>query len=84
MRSYKKLRQQHKMQVDAAITALVANPQAGMLKGHDLAGVRVHKFRIDNHLTLIAYRILDDENALRLLSIGSHENFYRDLKNALN
>jgi len=30
-------------------------------------------------LTRAAYRILD-ENSLKLLTFGPHENFYRDLK----
>jgi mRNA interferase RelE/StbE len=30
---------------------------------------------------LLAYRVLD-ENALKLLMVGPHENFYRDLKRA--
>lgn len=30
-------------------------------------------------LCLLAYRVLD-ENTLKLLMVGPHENFYRDLK----
>jgi len=32
-------------------------------------------------LCLVAYRILDESN-LKLLMVGPHENFYRDLKRA--
>jgi len=29
---------------------------------------------------LLAYRFTEDELALTLLALGTHENFYRDLK----
>jgi len=29
---------------------------------------------------LLAYRVVVEEGILRLLLIGTHENFYRDLK----
>jgi mRNA interferase RelE/StbE len=32
-------------------------------------------------LCLLAYRVLD-ESAIKLLMVGPHENFYRDLKSA--
>lgn len=58
----------------------IANlPEAGEAKVGDLAGVRVYKFRMDSLLCLLAYRVLD-ENTLKLLMVGLHENFYRDLK----
>jgi len=41
--------------------------------------VRVYKFRMESLLCLLAYRILD-EGTLKLLMVGPHENFYRDLK----
>ena len=45
----------------------------------DLAGIRIYKFRLSNQMYLLAYRVLDTES-LKLLTLGSHENFYRDLK----
>jgi hypothetical protein len=41
--------------------------------------VKVYKFRMGNLLCLLAYRLLD-QNTLKLLMVGPHENFYRDLK----
>jgi hypothetical protein len=42
---------------------------------------QVYKFRMGNLLCLLAYRVLD-ESTLKLLMVGPHENFYRDLKRA--
>lgn len=52
----------------------------GQAKAGDLAGVRVHKFRMVNQLTLIAYVYDIRADCLQLVDFGSHENFYRDLK----
>jgi len=35
---------------------------------------------MQNQLTLLAYRIVDEVPCLLMLSLGSHENFYWDLK----
>ena len=35
--------------------------------------------RLSQQQCLLAYRILDQEN-IKLLTFGPHENFYRDLK----
>jgi len=44
-----------------------------------LSGVREYKFRLSSQRCLLVYRILDEES-LKLLTVGTHENFYRDLK----
>ena len=41
--------------------------------------MKVYKFRMGALLCLLAYRVLD-ENTLKLLMVGPHENFYRDLQ----
>lgn len=79
VRATKKLHPPQKLELDAALKAVSANPAIGDAKVGDLAGVRVYKFRLANQICLLAYRILDAES-LKLLSVGSHENFYRDLK----
>ncbi len=78
-RAVKKLHKQQKAALDEAVRTIVDQPEAGETKIGDLAGVQVHKFRMGNLLCLLAYRILD-ENTLKLLMVGPHENFYRDLK----
>lgn len=78
-RTVKKLHKQQKAALDEAVQAIVGQPEAGETKVGDLAGVQVYKFRMGNLLCLLAYRVLD-ENTLKLLMAGPHENFYRDLK----
>ncbi|PIW57908.1 MAG: addiction module toxin RelE, partial [Piscirickettsiaceae bacterium CG12_big_fil_rev_8_21_14_0_65_44_934] len=69
-----------KTDLDNAIKQLINNPEIGELKKGDLTGVRVYKFKMQNQLTLLGYRFIDDEPCLLILSVGSHENFYRDIK----
>jgi len=78
-RAVKKLHRQQKTALDEAVRTIVSQPEAGETKVGDLAGVQVYKFRMGNLLCLLAYRVLD-ENTLKLLMVGPHENFYRDLK----
>jgi len=54
------------------------------LKKGDLNGIRVYKFHMVNKLALLAYEYNDVNDRLTLYAFGSHENFYRDLKNKLN
>ncbi len=78
-RTVKKLHRQQKAALDEAVRTIASQPEAGENKVGDLAGVQVYKFRMGNLLCLVAYRVLD-ENTLKLLMVGPHENFYRDLK----
>ena len=82
-RTVKKLHANDKKIVDEAVREIADNPMIGEEKKGDLAGVFVHKFKINKQLVLLAYR--PEPNKVKpeevvLLSIGSHENFYTDLK----
>lgn len=77
----KKLHQNQKISLDEAIRNIISNPETGELKKGDLSGVRVYKFKMQKQLTLIAYEFLDTKMELILLALGSHENFYSNLKN---
>ncbi len=77
-RAYKRLHPNQKADVDDAVASIVANPGIGEAKRGDLAGVYVHKFSCTGQLTLLAYEY--DPGTRLLLLLGSHENFYRDLK----
>jgi len=77
-RAYKKLNKNQKIDVDNAVEVIVKSPEIGELKRGDLAGVYVHKFKSQNQLMLLAYEY--DPQTRMLLLLGSHENFYRDLK----
>ncbi len=79
-KAYKKLHKNQLKDANDAIHKIIDNPLIGNLKKGDLSDVRVHKFKMANQLTLIAYTYEADEIILTFLAIGSHENFYRDLK----
>lgn len=79
-RATKKLHPDEKAALDEAVRAIAANPEIGEMKKGDLAGVQVYKVRRKDQLVLLAYRVARDEDAIKLLTFGSHENFYRDLK----
>jgi hypothetical protein len=77
-KSYKKLHANQQLDVDEAIAEIVKNPQIGEPKMGDLAGIFVFKFKCCGQLTLLAYEF--DPQTRHLLLLGSHENFYRNLK----
>lgn len=77
-RAYKRLQANQKADVDDAVANIVRDPSIGEAKKGDLAGVLVHKFKCNGQLTLLAYEY--DPGTRLLLLLGSHENFYRDLK----
>ena len=79
-RAYKRLHPRQKADVDDAIFEIVLDPTIGEAKKGDLSGVFVYKFKCREQLTLLAYEY--DPNTRILLLLGSHENFYRDLKRA--
>lgn len=78
-RTVKKLHQQQKTVPDKAVRTIASQAEVGETKLGDLAGVQVLKFRMGNLQCVLAYRLLD-KNTLKLLMVGPHENFYRDLK----
>lgn len=77
-RAYKRLHSNQKADVDNAVADIVRDPTIGEAKKGDLAGVFVHKFKCNGQLALLAYEF--DPGTRLLLLLGSHENFYRDLK----
>ena len=78
-RAVKKLHKQQKAALDEAVRTIAGQPDVGETKVGDLAGVQVYKFRMGTLLCLLAYRVVD-EQTLKLLMVGPHENFYRELK----
>ena len=77
-RSYKKLHHNRRLDVDAAVEKIVQNPMVGEPKRGDLAGTYVYKFKSQTQLMLLAYEF--DPQTRHLLLLGSHENFYEQLK----
>ena len=77
-KAVKKLRVNGKKTVDDAVRAIMEKPTIGEAKKGDLLGVRVYKFKINKQEILLSYGVGRDE--LLLIALGSHENFYRDMK----
>ena len=66
--------------MDAAVKDVARKPTLGERKKGDLSDLRVHKFRSQCQLYLLGYTVDDGVMLIYLEAIGSHENFYRDLK----
>jgi mRNA-degrading endonuclease RelE of RelBE toxin-antitoxin system len=79
-RAVKKLKPNQKKELDAAVKSLMAKPTLGEQKKGDLAFLRVYKFKMNKQLTLLGYSFDDGALILELMVLGSHENFYRDIK----
>ncbi len=75
----KRLQPNQKQALDGAVRAVMADPMAGEQKQGDLAWLKVYKFRMVNQLTLLGYEIKGNDTII-LHAVGSHENFYHDLK----
>ncbi|GFD70572.1 type II toxin-antitoxin system RelE/ParE family toxin [Alteromonas sp. KUL106] len=79
-RAVKKLHQNQKKDLDKAVKELMAAPLLGEQKKGGLAFLRVYKFKMVKQLTLLGYSYEDGTIILGLIALGSHENFYRDVK----
>ncbi|MFQ3216843.1 type II toxin-antitoxin system RelE/ParE family toxin [Paraperlucidibaca sp.] len=79
-RIYKKLHDNLIDEVDAAISTVAKDPDIGDKKKGDLAQLWVYKFRCQGQLYLLGYTRDDKIRLVYLEALGSHENFYRDLK----
>ncbi|MCG7923249.1 MAG: type II toxin-antitoxin system RelE/ParE family toxin [Candidatus Thiodiazotropha lotti] len=82
-KAYKKLHANQKSDLDAAIKTIMKAPDIGQSKTGDLSGVLVYKFKMAKQLTLLAYTYHNQTITLTLLALGTHENFYRDLKKSV-
>ncbi|BBP42292.1 type II toxin-antitoxin system RelE/ParE family toxin [Thiosulfativibrio zosterae] len=79
----KKLYPNQKKDLDKAVKLLMDKPELGEKKKGDLAYLRVYKFKMVKQEVLLGYSYQEDQLILELLALGSHENFYRDVKNSL-
>lgn len=79
-RQYKKLHDNAAADVDEAVAVVATDPVVGERKRGDLADLFVYKFRSQGQLFLLGYTVDDGLRLVYLEAIGSHENFYRDLK----
>jgi hypothetical protein len=61
----------------------VKNPYIETQKKGDLSKILVHKFKINKQEALLVYKLepsRDNPEVLVLVLLGTHENFYRELK----
>lgn len=79
-RRVKKLHPDEKKALDKVVKLIMDDPGIGEMKSGDLAGIQVYKYTHNTQLNLLAYRFVEKEIWLTLIALGSHENFYRDLK----
>ena len=77
-RKVKKFTKHEKNKLDEQIRKIMDNPFIGSEKKGDLRGVYVYKFKIQTVQYLMAYRFVGED--LKLVMIGPHKNYYRDLK----
>ena len=78
-RTIKKLHPNQKSSLDKAVKAIATNPDLGEPKVGDLEGIYVYKFKLVDKHWLLAYRMISSKK-IKLLLLGPHENFYRELK----
>ena len=78
----KKLKKNQIKDLDNAVREIIKNPEIGEQKKGDLTDVWVYKFRMVDRENLLAYQW--DEKTRTLISLGVHENFYRDIKKYKN
>lgn len=81
-RTVKKFHKNEKEILDTEIRNILDNPLIGQEKKGDLKNISVYKFKIKDKQYLLSYRL--NKDLLELITIGSHENYYRDLKSYLN
>jgi len=79
-RRVKKMHSLEKKALDKTVRAIISDPSIGEMKRGDLAGIQVHKYKHNTQQYLVAYKYIGDELLLTFIELGTHENFYRDLK----
>jgi mRNA-degrading endonuclease RelE of RelBE toxin-antitoxin system len=80
-RKKKKLYKKQIKVLDDEVKKIVKNREIGQQKRGDLKNIRVHKFKVDTQVLLLAYQC--KENRIYLIAIASHEGFYKNLKQYL-
>ena len=74
----KKFKKKEKVELDNAVKEIAKDPSIGTEKKGDLRGIFVYKFKIVKTEFLLSYRMVGED--IELITIGPHENYYRDLK----
>ena len=80
-RKFKRLSPSTKDAVNVEIRKIEQDSSIGTKKKANLRHFYVHKFKHQGQLYLLAYTKDDVIRLIYLESVGSHENFYRDIAN---
>ena len=83
IRYVKKLQDRDKLTLDEEVKVIMQNPRIGVQKKGDLSSILVHKFKMNKQEAVLAYRLepsKENPEIIILILLGSHENFYRELK----
>jgi mRNA-degrading endonuclease YafQ of YafQ-DinJ toxin-antitoxin module len=80
-KTVKKMLKKQKADLDKTIKKILANPEIGTEKKGDLKGIFIYKFKSQGENYLLAYRF--SLESLELVTLGTHENYYRNLKKYL-
>jgi mRNA-degrading endonuclease RelE of RelBE toxin-antitoxin system len=79
-RQYKKLHRNTVSDIDAAVEAVSQTPKVGVRKKGDLSELYVYKFISSGQEYLLGYTLDEAVKLIYLEAVGSHQNFYREIK----
>lgn len=92
-RFVKKAHKPLQLAIEDAVEEICENPEIGEAKVGDLTGIWVYKFKFNRQEYLVAYRpptLVETEQGAKVelliidfYQVGSHENFYDELKRYL-
>lgn len=66
--------------IDAIYDEIAIDPYSFNTKVGDLSGIHSYEFKYKGISYRIAYTIKDDELIISVILVGTHENFYQELK----
>jgi hypothetical protein len=79
-KAVKKPHQNQNLVLDKAIKEVIKDPKIGEQKKGGVSFMRVYKFKMVKQLTLLGCSYKDGAIILELIALGTHENFYHDVK----
>ncbi len=84
----KKAKKPLQLKIEDVVLDIQKTPALGEAKVGDLKGIFVYKFKFNQQEYLVAYQFGKDQKHLNILwidfyKVGSHENFYDELKRYL-
>jgi hypothetical protein len=77
-----KFHKNEKLKLNDVIKTIVNNPTIGEEKRGDLKGIYFYKFKIENNLYLLSYRMR--EGRIEFITFGPHEKYYKNMFTDLN